>query len=96
MHLLFLLALYFLPTIIAHARHSTSTVGISIVNLLFGWTGIGWIITLLWAIFSATWEDHGIYRHPAYNYQGDYRMRNGQYGPPQAPHYPVRYPQRWN
>jgi hypothetical protein len=64
MHLLFLFALYFLPAIIAHSRHSVSAVGITIVNLLFGWTGIGWIATLLWAICSTSWGNH--YHHQQY------------------------------
>jgi Superinfection immunity protein len=63
MHLLFLIALYFLPAIIAHSRHSVSAVGITIVNLLFGWTGIGWIVTLLWAIFSTSWDNQPYQQH---------------------------------
>jgi hypothetical protein len=39
--------LYFLPTIIG--RHSRDAFGIFIVNLLFGWTVIGWFIALIWA-----------------------------------------------
>jgi len=39
--------LYFLPTIIG--RHNSDSVGIFIVNLLFGWTVIGWFIALIWA-----------------------------------------------
>ncbi|HEY0796931.1 MAG TPA: superinfection immunity protein [Acidisarcina sp.] len=83
--MLFLIALYFLPAIIAHARHSTSALGITIVNLLFGWTGIGWIATLLWAMFSASWDwdlryDHTNYYTPRY------------YTPPS---YISRYPKRW-
>ena len=58
MHVLFALCLlpfgviHFLPTIIAALRHSRSTVGIFLLNLLFGWTVIGWIIALIWAISS--------------------------------------------
>jgi hypothetical protein len=39
--------LYFLPTILA--RHKADFMGIFLVNLLFGWTVIGWIIALVWA-----------------------------------------------
>jgi len=39
--------LYFLPTLIG--RHKANAVGIFFVNLLFGWTVIGWIIALIWA-----------------------------------------------
>jgi hypothetical protein len=41
------LLLYFLPTIIA--RDKADVMGIFLVNLLFGWTVIGWIIALIWA-----------------------------------------------
>jgi Superinfection immunity protein len=39
--------LYFLPTIVG--RHKHDALGIFVVNLLFGWTVIGWIIALIWA-----------------------------------------------
>ncbi len=61
-HLTALLLLYFLPTIIAHNRGHEIT-GILLFNLLFGWTGIGWIVMLLWALLSTPpW-----YRHPYYH-----------------------------
>ena len=41
------LLLYFLPTLIG--RHKADAAGIFIVNLLFGWTVIGWFIALIWA-----------------------------------------------
>jgi Superinfection immunity protein len=39
--------LYFLPALIAHNKRDFTA--IFIVNLLFGWTVIGWIIALVWA-----------------------------------------------
>lgn len=43
--------LYFLPTIVASNRgHSVG--GVLLLNLFFGWTGIGWIALLLWALLS--------------------------------------------
>lgn len=46
-----LFALYFLPTIVAsHRGHSVG--GLLILNLLFGWTGIGWFALLLYAVLS--------------------------------------------
>jgi hypothetical protein len=41
--------LYFLPIIIAVARHKRNIVGIVLVNVLLGWTFIGWIVALVWA-----------------------------------------------
>jgi len=45
--LIFSTLLYFLPTIIG--RHKRDAMGIFVVNLLFGWTIIGWIVALIWA-----------------------------------------------
>jgi hypothetical protein len=43
--------IYFLPTIVATNRgHHFS--GIFALNLLFGWTGIGWVAMMLWALLS--------------------------------------------
>ncbi len=42
--------LYFLPAIIG--RNKRDAAGIFLVNLLLGWTVIGWIIALIWACAS--------------------------------------------
>ncbi|MBO9204661.1 superinfection immunity protein [Niastella sp. MAH-29] len=47
--MLVLLPLYFLPSIIAIARKNPNTTPIVILNLLLGWTFLGWIGTLYWA-----------------------------------------------
>ncbi len=44
------LAIYFLPTIIVLARGRNDGCGIFLVNLIFGATGIGWIIALIWSL----------------------------------------------
>jgi len=41
---------YFLPTIIAFARHKRDTSSIFLLNFLLGWTAIGWVIALVWAL----------------------------------------------
>jgi hypothetical protein len=50
--LLFLSSAYsfFLPTIIAMARHHRNKLAIFLVNLLLGWTGVGWLAALIWAL----------------------------------------------
>jgi hypothetical protein len=45
--LVFATLLYFLPTIVGHNKRDV--LGIFLVNLLFGWTFIGWIIAMVWA-----------------------------------------------
>jgi hypothetical protein len=50
--LLLLFVLYFLPTIVAsHRAHAVG--GILLLNLFFGWTGIGWAALLLYELLSA-------------------------------------------
>ena len=43
------LAIYFLPTIIAVARHHRNTLAIFLIDLFLGWTFIGWIVVLIWS-----------------------------------------------
>lgn len=43
------LILGFLPTLIALLRGHDNTFAIFLTNLLLGWTGIGWIIALIWS-----------------------------------------------
>lgn len=45
---------YLLPTGIAIARNQRTAFPIFLLNFLFGWTGIAWMITLLWAILLDT------------------------------------------
>lgn len=45
-----LIALYFLPSIIAIIRDPKHSGSIGLVNLFLGWTIIGWFAALIWAI----------------------------------------------
>jgi hypothetical protein len=45
-----MLALHFLPTIIAAVRHAHNFGWILLVNLLLSWTVVGWVLALVWAI----------------------------------------------
>jgi len=42
--------LYFLPAIIAFARGKRDAGAILVLNLFLGWTAIGWVIALVWAL----------------------------------------------
>ncbi|HEY1797454.1 MAG TPA: superinfection immunity protein [Stellaceae bacterium] len=44
--------LYILPTILAYGRDHAHRQALAIVNLLFGWTLIGWIGVFLWALLA--------------------------------------------
>jgi hypothetical protein len=50
----FALALLFLPTLIAKSRNHSNTLPIFLVNLFFGWTFIGWVISFVWACMRPT------------------------------------------
>lgn len=42
--------LYFLPTVIALRSKLQSCDYIIMINVFFGWTGIGWLWALLWSV----------------------------------------------
>lgn len=42
-------AIYFIPYALAHSRKHASRTGIGLLNLLLGWTVLGWIAALIWA-----------------------------------------------
>jgi hypothetical protein len=42
------IALYFLPSIVG--RNKRNVAAIFLLNLLVGWTVIGWIVALIWAL----------------------------------------------
>ena len=47
------LAFYFLPAIIAIVRDHRNKVAILLTNLLLGWTGIVWLVALIWAFTNS-------------------------------------------
>lgn len=53
--LLFLLCMYFLPTIVAVIRGHQSAAAIFVLNLVLGVTGIFWFVALIWSL-SAVWR----------------------------------------
>jgi Superinfection immunity protein len=43
------MSIYFLPAIIAGFRNHHNTAAILVLNLFLGWTGLGWIASLVWS-----------------------------------------------
>ena len=78
------MALYFLPTIIAQRKKHRSLGGIFVLNLLLGWSLLGWIGALVWAL-SNPQPLVVVQNGPAYLPQ--------TYGAPSYPQQPV-YPQQ--
>ncbi len=54
-------AFYFLPYLIARSRKKRNVNGIGILNLLLGWTLLGWVGALIWAVL----EDPPVQQLPA-------------------------------
>ena len=48
------LSLYFTPTIIGIVRKKKDIIAIAVLNTFLGWTFIGWIISLAWALKTDT------------------------------------------
>ena len=42
--------MYFLPSIVAFARNKRDTAAIVLLNFFLGWTMIGWVVALVWAV----------------------------------------------
>ena len=47
------IAAYFIPTIIAFKKERDNKVSILALNLLLGWSLIGWVVSLVWALKEA-------------------------------------------
>ena len=47
--LIIVLFMYFVPAIVAHHRKHSKATAIRILNILTGWTFVGWIAAAVWA-----------------------------------------------
>ena len=48
---------YFVPVIVAGVRGHRQVVAIAALNLLLGWTGLGWVIGLAWSLTATPGKD---------------------------------------
>lgn len=48
--LMVLIALYFTPTVLAVGRQHRSALAIGALNILLGWTLLGWLVALIWSL----------------------------------------------
>jgi hypothetical protein len=51
--LLILAGMYFLPTIVAFNRNRHNKGAIFVLNLFLGWTVLGWVVSMVWAVSSS-------------------------------------------
>ena len=45
-------AFYFLPALIAFLRQHKNKLAIFLLNLLLGWTVLGWVVSLVWSVIK--------------------------------------------
>lgn len=50
MVIIFFIVIYFIPTFTAMSNHHRNTSGIFVLNIFLGWSLIGWVAALVWAI----------------------------------------------
>lgn len=44
-----MLAVYFIPSFVAHVNQKDNIMAIILLNVFLGWTFIGWVVALVWA-----------------------------------------------
>ena len=49
---------YFLPAIIADRKRAPDLLPLAVMNALLGWSVVGWVVTLYWALHSADGMSH--------------------------------------
>jgi len=54
---LILILIYLLPSFIAVASKKREALAVILLNVLFGWTILGWIVTLVWALMLCAEKD---------------------------------------
>ena len=59
------IAIYFLPATIGGNRGINASGALFFVNLFFGWTLIGWLFCLIWAVTGATKAQDAFYARAA-------------------------------
>ena len=50
--------MYFIPLIVAYIRKHNNIAAIAVLNLVLGWTMLGWLAALLWALNSDIEENN--------------------------------------
>ena len=51
------IGVYLLPSIVAMRRRHHQRLAIFMLNLLLGWSGLGWIVALIWACTRVERDD---------------------------------------
>lgn len=73
--LLLALMFYMIPSVVAYARGHRSVLAIIAVNILLGWSFLGWIIAFVWSLSDSAPTDR------ADPYRQVHRLRPAPYKP---------------
>ncbi len=57
------LGIYAIPTIIAFSRGHQNAAAIVALNILLGWTFLGWVASLVWSLTEVKSRDHRHYHY---------------------------------
>ena len=69
---------YFIPSIIAISRKHQGVAGIIVLNLLLGWTLIGWVGALIWSLSAPKPATHvHIHNPPSPSFPGRFCTKCG-------------------
>ncbi len=49
--IIFAIVFYLLPSLIAYFRKHKNLVAVFMLNLFLGWTLVGWVVSLVWAVW---------------------------------------------
>ncbi|NEG63868.1 superinfection immunity protein [Pantoea agglomerans] len=58
------LIFYLLPGIIASVRGHKSSTAIWVLTVVLGWTGLGWVVALVWSFTNSEHDKHSPSVHP--------------------------------
>ena len=58
-YVILLIGIYFLPSIVAIYRRHVNFTAIFILNLFLGFTLLGWVFALVWAVYNSTAVQQG-------------------------------------
>lgn len=48
-----LVCIYFIPAALAYHRRHKNRLSVLMLNIFLGWSGLGWIVALIWACTSS-------------------------------------------
>ncbi|MCX7123612.1 MAG: superinfection immunity protein [Gammaproteobacteria bacterium] len=55
-----MIGLYFLPSIIAYKRRHRNFAALLALNILLGWTVLGWVCSLVWSLLKQNSSQQGV------------------------------------